>query len=477
MKKSTQTIRRQGTAPILSLALTVSILFSFAACAKRAVDTAAVSRISFNVGADETQRNLVWYDQSAYDGVVQVARKSATGEGGFPAECRSFSAVRTNPAETSGLSGYCIYKATINELAENTEYVYRAGSPGNWSDTYSFKTGVFDQKFSFLFAGDAQIGVVDVANETTGWNTTLEKAKEWFKGQDLGFLISAGDQVHNINFNADEEYGGLLAPEYLKSLALAANVGNHDVMYSSAVTNHDERFNMPNSSPDCGIYIDEQGRKLGADYWYSYEGALFMALNSNVADVKEHVKFMENAIADYRKKNGGREPVWKVVTFHHSIYGTATQAEIAAFVKLRDNFAEIFYDLGIDAVLMGHDHVYTRTYMMGGGAKKLDPIKTGYTKAGDDNYAEYKKTYGPDGSGPVLYLTATSSSGSYYQAGEDITAYPYAAFKNQEESPNITKVDVDENSLKFTTYRTGTDQSGTTVDTFTLKRDQGPHAR
>jgi len=466
----------------LSFAMTVSIILSFAACSTGSkntptVNTTTVSRISFNVGADETQRNLVWYDQSEYDGVVQLAPKSAMGEGEFPIECRSFSAVRTIPADTSELPGYSIYKATISELAENTEYVYRVGKSGNWSDAYSFKTGLFDHKFSFLFAGDAQIGVVDIATETTAWNTTLEKAKEWFKGEDMGFLISAGDQVHNINFKADDEYAGLLAPEYLKSLAWAANVGNHDVMYSTAVTNHNERFNMPNSSPDFGIYINEQGKKLGADYWYSYEGALFMALNSNVADIKDHINFMLKAIDDFKKKNGGKNPVWKVVTFHHSIYGTATQAEITQFVKLRDYYARFFYDTGIDVVLMGHDHVYTRTYMMGGGAKKLDPIKTGYTKIGDNKYAEYKKTYGSNGSGPVLYLTATSSSGSYYQAGEDIKAYPYAAVKNQEESPNITKVDVDENSLKFTTYRTGAEQSGTIVDTFTLKRDPKPSSK
>ena len=65
----------------------------------------------------------------------------------------------------------------------------------------------------------------------------------------------------------------------------------------------------------------------GGDYWYSYNGVLFLSLNSNNMSTAEHKEFMSSAIRAYQAASNGAEPLWKIVTFHHSIYSTASHME------------------------------------------------------------------------------------------------------------------------------------------------------
>ena len=67
----------------------------------------------------------------------------------------------------------------------------------------------------------------------------------------------------------------------------------------------------------------------------------------------------------------------------------------------------------------------------------------------------------------LTYITANSASGSkYYEFTNNLTG-DYIAVKNQEHTPNITKLDVTDNQLKIVTYRT-TDLS--VVDDFTINK-------
>ena len=52
--------------------------------------------------------------------------------------------------------------------------------------------------------------------------------------------------------------------------------------------------------------------------------------------------------------------------FHHSIFSTASHVDDGDIITRRNELPQVFKDLDIDVVLMGHDHVYTRTYMMDG---------------------------------------------------------------------------------------------------------------
>jgi hypothetical protein len=414
--------------------------------------TATVKNTVLNIGTTEAQRNIVWYSDSAAAGEVQLALKSAMTDNTFPASYQTFAAVRTN----SSVSGFGSYKAAVTDLAAGTEYVYRVGNSEGRSDIYSFKTGSFSGDFSFLAAGDPQIGSSgNAGNDTAGWTTTLNKAESWFPN--ARFLISLGDQVETNN--NETEYNGFLTPDYLRSVTLATNIGNHDSSGASNGVNYKEHFGVPNSSPTLGL------TGAGGDYWYSYNGVLFMSINTNNRSTAEHSAFLSGAVEEYKAQNDGADPLWKLVTFHHAIYSSASHTTDADIRERRTELSPVFAQLGIDAVLAGHDHVYTRSYMMG-GQNGMTPVTEGYTADGNGQYAAYTKTNPNE----TLYITANSASGSKYYALKQ-TDFQFVAAQNQENTPNLTKVDVTADTLTFTTYRTGaSNTAGDVVDTFTLSK-------
>ncbi|MBU5626655.1 phosphodiester glycosidase family protein [Oscillibacter sp. MSJ-2] len=413
---------------------------------------ADVKNIALTVGTDETERRLSWYTDSTNAGEVQLAPASAMTGGEFPGQCESFASV----GKPSSLAGYYSNQATLTGLDANTEYVYRVGNSDGWSDTYAFTTGSFDEgDVSFLFAGDPQIGSSgNVGSDVTGWTTSLNKAASWF--DDVSFLLSAGDQVET--YNNETQYAGFLQPEALRSMTLATNIGNHD----SKGVNYQEHFDLPNEA------VSQDDTAAGGDYWYSYNGVLFLSLNSNNVSTAQHKAFLNSAIQAYRDANGGADPLWKIVTFHHSVYSTASHTNDGDILQRRAELPLVFSELGIDAVLMGHDHVYTRSLMMQG----TTPVTTGYTAAGGNAYASYEAAAN---SGEVFYLTANSASGSKFYAIKTNVDFPFLAAQNQESIPNLTKVDVTADAITFTTYRTGEDSEVTdVVDTFTLMRGGTP---
>ena len=411
-----------------------------------------VNRVSLEIGATETSRNFNWLGTTTKDAMVQVAVKPAnwTAESAFPTE-GVISA--TADSDTSELEGWNSFKATVSELAANTDYIYRVGNDGCWSDTYEFSTGNLGdgESFSFMFAGDPQIGASgNVASDTEGWINTLDTMDAAFPETD--FMISLGDQVNTRDVNTiEEEYEGFFAPEVLHSITLATNVGNHDTYNDNQ--HYTYNYNMPNVS-ELGA-TDNAGEGSG-DFWFTYNGVLFMSLNSNNMSTSEHRAFMEDAIAQNPDAN------WKIVTFHHSVYSTASHTADSDILQRRSELPVVFSQLGIDAVLMGHDHVYTRTYLMDGTTPEItDKVEDTLTN--------------PE-SGEVLYITANSASGSKYYELQNLPQNTFAAVSDQSQRQNMSIAEVTEDSITFTTYYTDdaqvTDED--ILDQVTIERVEEP---
>jgi len=75
-------------------------------------------------------------------------------DGQFPSEYQTADAISAQSNE----SGFYSNQATMRNLDENTEYVYRVVNGETVSEEYTFQTGDFDGAFSFAFVGDPQIG-------------------------------------------------------------------------------------------------------------------------------------------------------------------------------------------------------------------------------------------------------------------------------------------------------------------------------
>ena len=412
-----------------------------------------VDRVSLEIGATETARNFNWISDAGEDGLVQVCVMPEGWRDGdaFPENGEYVANVKAETSE-SELEGWNSYKATVDGLVANTSYVYRVGNGGVLSDAYSFETGELGDgaSFSFMFAGDPQIGAGDIAADTEGWTNTLNTMEAAFPETD--FMISLGDQVNTRDeVVVEEEYQGFFAPEVLHGITLATNVGNHETYVDNQ--NYTHNYNMPNVSTYGAT--DSTGEGSG-DYWFTYNGVLFMSLNSNDMNTAEHRAFMKEAIAANPDAN------WKIVTFHHSVYSVASHTADGDILQRRSELPAVFTELDIDAVLMGHDHVYTRTYLMDGTTPLItDEVQSEITNPED---------------GQVLYITANSASGSKYYDIQNLPENTFAAVQDQSKRENMTRVEVTEDSLTFTTYFTDDAQvtSDDVLDTVTIQRtDEG----
>lgn len=96
------------------------------------------------------------------------------------------------------------------------------------------------------------------------------------------------------------------------------------------------------------------------DYYFTYNNTLYMVLNTSCLSIAEHKAFLEETI------QANPDVTWKVVSFHKSIYSVASHVTESDIVTLRNGLSPILSQLGIDIVLQGHDHVYARSYIMGG---------------------------------------------------------------------------------------------------------------
>ncbi|MEG0548093.1 MAG: FN3 domain-containing metallophosphoesterase family protein [Coprobacillus sp.] len=385
--------------------------------------------LNLTVGEDETQMNLTWYANSG-SGEVQFAKASAMENGVFPKQYSKVSA-KSN-LSNDALFNY--HQATLTGLEENTKYVYRVVNGETQGELHYFTTKDFDGTYNFLLAGDPQIGSSgNASTDTTGWAKTLEYSVDKFNPN---FIVSAGDQVNSAG--SESEYTGYLSPEELTEVPQSTSVGNHD----SGSSSYSQHYNLPNVS-------GQGATTASSDYYYVYNNTLFLNINTNNTSVAEHREFIKKAIEE------NQDVRWKVVTFHHSIYSVASHAVETGILNLRNSLVPVFDELGIDVVLMGHDHVYVRSHIM----KNLKVTQ---------NTDGLESVTDPDG---ILYVTANSASGSkFYNIKTDINM-DFVAKKDQSKQRSISNIEVSDNEFKITTYSYNTDKNEwTTLDEFSVKK-------
>lgn len=401
---------------------------------------AELSDIVMTVGSDETSRGITWYSNVDTAQEVQVGRATAGGE--LPTTAVSFPA-------TGGLttSGEFNRSAVITGLAESTDYVYRVGSETDgWSQTFPFSTGTFSGDYELLFVGDPQIGASrNVPNDQAGWVDTLDVAQAQFPEAEM--IFSAGDQVESAS--SEEQYAAFLAPDQLRSIPLVPTNGNHDVGSKA----YEQHFTLPNYDPTAGPATNAVSS--GGNYWFTYKDVLYLNINSNNSDVANHEAWLRKTVAEQ-----GDSASWVVLAYHHSIYSVANHVNATKIKDLRAALPPIISDLGIDLVLQGHDHSYTRSFLMKDGERASTTEVPGQAEV-------------VAGENEVLYVTANSASGSKYYGITEPGAF-YASVINQERVRNYSHIDVTDQAITVSTMRSeqyGADAPvNSIVDQVTLRK-------
>lgn len=389
------------------------------------------SRIILTPGKTAKDLGFAWYSQKKGEPAVKIGKKEDLSDAQeFKGTAMEIN--RSNQKNTYKASN----KVTVEGLfEENTTYYYSytddVKNP-NWSEVQSYTTKK-TTNFQTILVGDPQIGAsgsqgqgtaddINIAVDTFNWNKTLEQAK--ITAPNASFILSAGDQIDYAGTDSSDgknvresEYAGFTYPALLRMLPLATTIGNHE----SKGTDYKYHYNNPNSEDGLG------STNSGSDYYFSYGNVLFISLNSNNRNTVEHRELLKKAV------ESNPDAKWKVVMFHHDIYGSGQPHSDTDGANLRALFAPLMDEFGIDMCLTGHDHSYARSYLM------ADGTAIQY----DDSVA-----INPEG---TLYIAAGSASGSKFYKLATTKQY-YIAERSNTQIPTFSTIDFSDESIVIKTY-------------------------
>ena len=432
LSRAPRSLRRGAISAAVVVSLFGSATTAVAADAPEGAINTRISRIVLGIGSDATEANLAW--------------QSKTNETQFleywpTADPTNITRVES-PRGPYNSAVFYPHEATMTGLEPDTEYAYRVGSDRRgYSEQRTFTTGTDGDSWSFLAMADAQIGVdTKIAEQSAAWNKAVNTATG--EHPDSAFIMHLGDQVEGWGAPV-KQLEEFTAPEKLQEYRLAVLKGNHETY--TLDRHFQDTYFLPNEVDDT------------ANYFFNYNNVLFIGLDGNrasKADIDVHAKFVNETIAAH-----GADADWVIVGIHHAPFSQGTHYTDKDVVELRNSLTPKLSEAGVDLVLSGHDHIYTRTHLMNGVAPV---IPTGASKSGDLLIPEDNE---------VLYVTSTTATGGKYYDFQDEngTTHPNVREENvtdlahkstarwrQDYNPDYTSIDVSSESLKLTTYNINT---------------------
>ncbi|MCL1975470.1 MAG: metallophosphoesterase [Firmicutes bacterium] len=398
--------------------------------------------LTLTPGSNEYCMNFTWHSDRSDNtaSAVQIAKRIEQEGGLFPSDAITWQGTVGNAA-----SGKSWHKVSVSGLERNTEYIYRVSNDKSiYSEIYGFKTGG-EGSFQFIAVGDPQLSTGNqdssslwprpLTTTRAGWANTVNTFTTHFP--DACFIAGTGDQVDN---GANETlYDYFLEPAQLRSLPIAPTVGNHEGSNQS-FTWH---YNLPNET--VGNYF--------GNYWYSYNGALFVVFNTSsypsASSVNNYLVQFDATLMAATTANPDAK--WLFVQ-HHKSTASPAEHQVDDDVKIwAAGIGPLMDKYQVDFVLAGHDHVYSRSWSIY-EQKKVEGID--YTADSVIN---------PQG---TIYFTLNTASGLYYYdipktkpngAPDWVDGKPwYTNVATQIKVPQFTVVDVSSESVTFKTYRTDT---------------------
>lgn len=424
-----------------------------------AAPTSVPSDVFLGVGATAADANLNWVTAAGITGQsVQFAPAGTDIAKGEVVEATStdqdINTTEDYKDRAKAITSYPVatHKATLTGLSENTDYTYRVGSEKDgWSEEFTFNTGTFGNEWGFTFIGDAQIYPDTLADDVAGWKKTIAAATADGKSN---FILSAGDQSNYSNY---QEHSGFISAPELRKYRTGVNMGNHEMVDPDA---YYAMYNRPNVSDE--------------NYYFEYNNALVVSLDSNDwEDLEDDIAYLNDTIAAH-----GTDKDWIILTYHHSSFSQAYHQEDRQIKWWRDNMVPAISAAGVDLVLGGHDHIYTRSHLMNG----YQPVDR------DRKVVNGEVLYPKEGE--VQYIAMNSSSGSKYydffdykdlsdkwdeefplptpeQSEQLKTNRDYTAKWDQDYQPDYMNVSVTPDKLTIKVTNTA---DGATVDEFSLAK-------
>lgn len=316
-------------------------------------------------GDPATTQSITWETAAALTSPQgQVAKMSAHPN--FEASAATVQGAVT--AADANAPGH--YAVTFTSLEAGTRYLCRVGDGKSWSEWNAFRTAdAVSATFRFLYVGDAQNSIKSL------WSRAIRAA--YAAAPDARFVASAGDLVaegHDVRlWNEWRDAQGFVTAT-MPSLPV---VGNHDLhrvpgspeaksVLSVSPIWH-QLFSLPDNGPDAP-------EMKGQSYFMDYQGVRFMVVDVNVFaneafEPAAKQRIWDAQLAWVNKVLANNPNQWTIVLQHQPLYAMAKGRD---YQEMRAALGPLYEKYGVDLVLLGHDHLYSRSHKVAQG-QVVDP--------------------------------------------------------------------------------------------------------
>ena len=391
----------------LTVLLTLTVTPAFASPVANPKKLPRLVTMSF-YGVDGTQMAFNWNTTDFTDSDVLAVE--ASDEQGFNSPNVISASGTVEVSKASKSDGY-IHRCVLTGLKLGTKYLYKVGDKelNAFSETGSFTTesGKAD-KFTFIHLSDPQ---ADSEHYYDIYKGVLQSA---VNNCSPAFFVNTGDIVNNnwlgYNPNLDQwEWSLTKVFDITKDYPQVATAGNHE----AADYDFSSRFNFPTPAG--------ADTKSGVYYSFNYNGVHFIGLNTN--DTTNPKSANATGLSDEQLNwlksdlEANKDVKWKVVMMHKGIYdggdGANNTLDTDFDVQIiRRQVAPLFSQYGVDLVLQGHDHLYSKSFpisaTLDGQGNLIEQAATTakykYTYDGQE-YEVYSQPNGP------VYINSGSASG------------------------------------------------------------------
>jgi len=323
------------------------------------------------------------------------------------------------------------HEVNIEGLSALTRYYYAIGSSTEQLDGNNAET-FFETSPTTGDAVPTRIWILGDPGRAGDNPTTLDQKivrdgyYDFSNGKHTNFWMMLGDNAYTDG--TIEEYQNAVFNQYpkmLKQSTLWPAMGNHDNRTAKVETGtggYYDLFTMPTQGEAGGVPSKTEG-------YFSFDYGNIHVVSLNSSD-REHydvnviknedgsVTYSGAPMAQWLEDDlASSNAEWLIVIFHHPVYGKSGHDSDTEYnmVKMREVFVPILEKHGVDLVMMGHNHFYTRTALINGHDGKSATFDSNkhVLNGGNgriDGDGAYVKTAGKANDG-TIYITHGASSG------------------------------------------------------------------
>lgn len=358
----------------------------------------------------ETSRHLSWRcDSIVTEARLELVKQHTTDTVKIPVQGEVVSS-------RSGKSAF--YNIQFPELTPGTTYFYRVVNQQKSSPWHTFHLPQKDGFTSFIFLGDVQ----DALHGST---------KQLFQSihqryPDVDFWAFAGDVIERpMDTYWNEWFQSMDSIATLKPILAAT--GNHEYL-KGVVKTLDPRWTFTFSNPHNGPE-DFQGRT----FFLNFNDICYIVMDTDgiqgPSSLYQHYVWMKKVLSASTKK-------WKILMMHHPVY-SVRDGRNNYFVRY--TFRSMLEEYGVNLVLQGHDHGYSRITTKTDDRQKTCPVYI-VSNCSPKRYSiGFNPIHDRLGSNITLYqyITIQGDSLHYRSFKEDHTLYDDLIIVNDGQSTQV----------------------------------------